>query len=126
MYQVVLDTNVLVAALRSRVGASAHLLGLLGNGQWRPNITVAVALEYEAVLKRERPAFGLSDEDIDLLLDTVYAQAGFHRQYFLWRPAMKDPDDVWFSKRLSPAGATSSSHLTNAIFGELSNSASVV
>lgn len=93
MYQVVLDTNVLVAALRSKVGASSHLLGLLGNLQWRPNLTVALALEYEAVLKRDRELLRLSDEDIDRFLGTIYAYAGFHRQYFRWRPAMNDPDD---------------------------------
>jgi predicted nucleic acid-binding protein len=93
VYQVVLDTNVLVAALRSRTGASAYLLGLLGNRQWRPNITVALALEYEAVLKRDRSAFGLSEQDIDLFLGTIYGQAGFHRQYFRWRPAVNDPND---------------------------------
>lgn len=60
MYQVVLDTNVLEAALRSRNGASWRLLHALGSSQWRPNLTVAVLLEYEAVLKRDCAAFGLS------------------------------------------------------------------
>jgi predicted nucleic acid-binding protein len=50
MYQIVLDTNVLVAAMRSKQGASYRLLSLLGDGRWRPNVTVAVVLEYEAVL----------------------------------------------------------------------------
>jgi predicted nucleic acid-binding protein len=45
MYQVVIDTNVLVAALRSKLGASFRLLGLLGDNRWRPNITVAMMLE---------------------------------------------------------------------------------
>ena len=48
MYQIVLDTNVLVAAMRSKQGASYRLLSLLGDGRWRPNVTVAVVLEYEA------------------------------------------------------------------------------
>ena len=45
MYQVVLDTNVLVAALRSKIGASHRLLALLGDSRWRPNVTVPVVLE---------------------------------------------------------------------------------
>jgi putative PIN family toxin of toxin-antitoxin system len=93
MYQVVLDTNILVAAMRSKHGASHKLLSLLGNGRWRPNLTVAVALEYEAVLKRNCVEFGLSDEDIDDLLDAIVSQAGLHRLYFLWRPVAADPDD---------------------------------
>jgi len=91
--QVVIDTNVLVAALRSRNGASWRLLGLLGNGQWRPNLTVAAFLEYEAVLKRDRETFRLTEKDIDDLLDTLCSQAGLHRQYFLIRPAVPDPND---------------------------------
>ncbi len=65
MYQVVLDTNVLVAALRSKRGASHRLLSELGNGLWRPNLTVAVALEYEAVLKRDCHKFGLTEQETD-------------------------------------------------------------
>src|SRR3954451_10534558 len=93
MYQVVLDTNVLVAALRSKLGASHFLLGRLGSGQWRPNLTVAVMLEYETVLKRECLSFGLNEPDIDDVLDAIASQAGLHRQYFLWRPLASDPND---------------------------------
>jgi putative PIN family toxin of toxin-antitoxin system len=93
MYQVVLDTNVLVAAMRSKTGASYGLLRLLGDGRWRPNLTVAVALEYEAVLKRNCREFGLTEDDIDDALDALFSQAGLHRLYFLWRPVAADPDD---------------------------------
>jgi putative PIN family toxin of toxin-antitoxin system len=93
MYQIVIDTNVLVAAMRSRQGASYRLLEQLGNRRWRPNLTVAVALEYEAVLKRNCLEFGLTEGDIDDVLDAVISQAGLHRLYFLWRPVAADPDD---------------------------------
>jgi predicted nucleic acid-binding protein len=45
MYQVVIDTNVLVAALRSRRGASFRLLDLLEDPRWQANLSVALALE---------------------------------------------------------------------------------
>jgi predicted nucleic acid-binding protein len=93
MYQVVIDTNVLIAAMRSRRGASFRLLELLGNGKWRPNLTVALVLEYEAILKREFPALGLTITDADNVINGLCSQAGLHRQYFLWRPAANDPDD---------------------------------
>jgi putative PIN family toxin of toxin-antitoxin system len=93
MYQVVLDTNVLVAAMRSKAGASHRLLSLLGDGRWRPNLTVAVALEYEAVLKRSCREFGLTEGDIDDALEAIFSLAGLHRLYFLWRPVAADPDD---------------------------------
>ncbi|MEI9968667.1 MAG: PIN domain-containing protein [Terracidiphilus sp.] len=93
MYQVVLDTNVLVTALRSKLGASYLLLDRLGSANWRPNLTVALTLEYEAVLKRERVSFGLDEEDIDDVLDGICSQSRLHRQYFVWRPIADDPDD---------------------------------
>ena len=93
MYQVVIDTNILVAAVRSKNGASHRLLSLLGDGRWRPNLTVAIALEYEAVLKRDCQRFGLTESDIDDLLDGICSEAGLHRLYFLWRPVAADPDD---------------------------------
>jgi len=93
MYQIVLDTNVLVAAMRSKQGASYRLLSLLGDGRWRPNVTVAVVLEYEAVLKRDCVQFGLTEEDVDDVVDAICAEGGLHRLYFLWRPVASDPDD---------------------------------
>jgi predicted nucleic acid-binding protein len=47
MYQVVIDTNVLVAALLSNLGASHRLLRLVGDDRWRINISVPLVLEYE-------------------------------------------------------------------------------
>jgi predicted nucleic acid-binding protein len=93
MYQIVLDTNVLVAAMRSRHGASYRLLDQLGDGHWRPNVTVAIVLEYEAVLKRDCGDFGLTEEDVDNVVDAICSQAGLHRQYFHWRPVASDPDE---------------------------------
>jgi len=49
VHEIVLDTNVLVAALRSRQGASYQIVSLIGAGLFRSNISVAVALEYEEV-----------------------------------------------------------------------------
>jgi predicted nucleic acid-binding protein len=69
MYQTILDTNVLVAAMRSKHGASHRLLTLLGDSRWRPNVRVAMVLEYEAVLKRNCRQFGLTEEDIDDAVD---------------------------------------------------------
>lgn len=96
MHQIVLDTNVLVAAMRSRQGASYRLLSLLGDSRWRPNVTVAVVLEYEAVLKRNCRQFSLTEEDIDDVVDAICAEGGLHRLYFLWRPVASDPDDDLF------------------------------
>lgn len=52
VFQVVLDANVFVAALRSRRGASHRLLRLVGDPRWQINLSVPLLLEYEDVLKR--------------------------------------------------------------------------
>jgi hypothetical protein len=56
-------------------------------------VTVAVVLEYEAVLKRDCLQFGLTEEDVDDVVVAICAEGGLHRLYFLWRPVASDPDD---------------------------------
>lgn len=56
-------------------------------------MTVAVVLEYEAVLKRDCGHFVFTEEDIDDVVDAICSQAGLHRLYFQWRPVASDPDD---------------------------------
>jgi predicted nucleic acid-binding protein len=64
----ILDTNVLVAGLRSSRGASHALLQAVGRGQFTVGLTAVLVLEYENVLKR--PGFvPLPPEDVDVLLD---------------------------------------------------------
>ena len=72
MHDIVLDTNVLVAALRSRRGASNQLVRMIGQSNWRLNISVALALEYEDVLKRKDLSRGLTESDVDDFLDYVF------------------------------------------------------
>ncbi len=91
--KVVLDTNVLVAALRSRKGASFRLLSLLGKGLYTPCISVPLVFEYEDVLKREAKGIPLTGEDIDDFLDYVCSASERRPVFFLWRPALKDPRD---------------------------------
>ncbi|NBC17374.1 MAG: putative toxin-antitoxin system toxin component, PIN family [Bacteroidetes bacterium] len=91
--QVVLDTNVVYTALRSRRGASFQLLSLLGTEAFDINLSVPLLLEYEEVLLRERRALGLSPEDVDVVLDYLCAVARLHEIFFLWRPHLADPAD---------------------------------
>lgn len=90
---VVLDTNVLFAGLWSCEGASFRVLELVGHGQIRPALSVALVLEYEMVLKRRATELKLAPDDIDAVLD--YLCAVGHRQliHFLWRPMLRDPCD---------------------------------
>ena len=87
---VVLDTNVLVAAMRSRRGASYKLLTLLGSGKFEVSVSVGLVLEYEDALRRRVP---LGEDDVDNVLDYLCAVANKPRVYYLWRPMLRDPND---------------------------------
>lgn len=91
--RVVLDTNVLVAALRSRRGASFLLLEKVGTDAFEIALSVPLVLEYEDVLVRHRPETGLGPRDIATVIDYLCSVA--HRQdiFYLWRPFLRDPKD---------------------------------
>jgi hypothetical protein len=74
MHELVLDTNVLVTALRSRRGASHQLIRLIGTDVFRINLSVALALEYEEVLKRVDLVPGMTEADIDKFLDYIFSR----------------------------------------------------
>ena len=92
-FEVVMDTNVLVAALRSRRGASFELLRLVGDQRWQIHLSTALLLEYEAVARREADEFWLRPELIEEVLDYLSASAKQHAISFRWRPFVSDPDD---------------------------------
>jgi putative PIN family toxin of toxin-antitoxin system len=91
--QVVIDTNVLIAALRSQYGASYKLLMLLDSGLFEINLSVPLALEYEDVSQRMAYKLGLTSDDIDDILDYIISVANRHEVHYLWRPFLKDPQD---------------------------------
>ena len=91
--RIVLDTNVLVAGLRSRRGASHRLLRLVGTGRFHHVVSVPLVFEYEDVLRRRQTRVRLSAMEIEAVLDYLCA-AGEHQPiHFLWRPLLPDPRD---------------------------------
>lgn len=93
MLEVTLDTNVLVSAFRSSLGASYRLLQTLEQRIWRPIISPTLAFEYEAVLKRGSEEMGLTLEDIDDLVEYLCSRSRLVQIYFRWRPILRDADD---------------------------------
>jgi len=93
--RVVLDTNVLVAALRSASGASRQLLLALRDGYFTALVSVPLFIEYEATLKRTEllNETRLSLSDIDELLDIVAACCERTAIHYSWRPQLRDPKD---------------------------------
>ena len=91
--QIVIDTNVLLSALRSTRGASYKLLTMLEDERWQLNISTALVLEYEEILKREKAQLTLSFEEIDDVINGICALANLCDIFYLWRPISNDPDD---------------------------------
>lgn len=88
---IVIDTNVIIAALKSNRGASNKLLQLFGQDKFIHNISVALILEYEAVIKRLLPRFG--KQKLNDFLDYICAASLHTHIYYLWRPQLRDPKD---------------------------------
>jgi len=92
--QIVLDTNVLYAGLRSRRGASFKLLKHLESGRFELNLSVPLVLEYEEVLFRKESTLNFTPKEIGKLLDYLCRIANLHEVHFLWRPILNDPDMI--------------------------------
>ena len=93
MFRVVLDTSVLVAALRSRLGASFELISRLGSGTFEVAVSVPLVLEYEDALLRHVVASPFTENDVRSLIDYVCDVAIQQAVFFLWRPLLRDAGD---------------------------------
>jgi putative PIN family toxin of toxin-antitoxin system len=91
--RIVLDTNVLIAAIRSRKGASFKLLSLVGKGHFETVLSVPLALEYEDALLRHAAAAGLTAVDVEAIVDYLCKVSVLQPVFFLWRPLLPDPND---------------------------------
>jgi putative PIN family toxin of toxin-antitoxin system len=92
--KVVLDTSVIVAAARSRQGASFGIVSQLPSPRFQIALTVALYTEWQSVLTR--PEHLPPGATVDMALAFVrYLASIAHLQdvHFLWRPFLRDPDD---------------------------------
>ena len=90
---VVIDTNVLISALRSKQGASHKLLLLLADDAFTPNVSVPLFIEYESVAKRTGLLSGLDPNIINSILDYFLSKSKIRKIFYLWRPFLKDQKD---------------------------------
>ena len=100
---VVLDTNVLVSALRSSRGASFAVLERVGEGAFEIAVSVPLVLEYEDAMLRHRR--DLSATEVRDIVDYVCGKARHHRVHFLWRPLLRDANDDMVAEVAVAAGA---------------------
>lgn len=91
--RVVIDTNILVSALRSSEGASYRLLSIIDSSALKVCISTTLLAEYEDILKRTDNNFGLTNSDIDDILDYICKISVHQQVFYLWRPFLKDSND---------------------------------
>ncbi len=93
--RLVLDTDVIVAGIRSPSGASAALLSLVLAGRGTMLLSVALAFEYEATCSRpeHRLAAKVSEAEVGNLMDVIADVAEPVLVDYLWRPQLRDAGD---------------------------------
>jgi len=91
--KIIIDTNILVSALKSKRGASYKLLSLIKSDKFEFYISVPLILEYEDVLKRPELGLNLSNREIDKLIDIFCLLGTKNPIWFSWRPVSKDSKD---------------------------------
>lgn len=93
--RLVLDTNVIVAAVTSAHGASRRLLLAAAEGRVTMLLSTPLLLEYAAVLNRPGvlAMAGATPEDISALLDGIVDLSTQVLLDYRWRPQARDPDD---------------------------------
>jgi putative PIN family toxin of toxin-antitoxin system len=101
---VVLDTSVLVAAWRSRAGASFALLEYFRDGSFDIAVSVPLVLEYESALLRHLSA-GQRKADVLAVIDYLCATGKRQSIFFLWRPLLRDPNDDMVAEVAVASGA---------------------
>jgi predicted nucleic acid-binding protein len=93
MIRAVLDTSILVAAARSRHGASHALLSRLPASDFQPAISVPLFVEYRDVLLRPENLLSRTPAQAEGFLDFLLSASHLQEIFFLWRPALPDADD---------------------------------
>ncbi len=91
--KVVMDTDTVVAALRSPSGASAELIRRARRGEIHIAASVSLFMEYEAVCSRPQHAVaaGLDARQVGIFLDALAHFVEPVEIHFLWRPQLRAP-----------------------------------
>ncbi|MBI1180842.1 MAG: putative toxin-antitoxin system toxin component, PIN family [Alphaproteobacteria bacterium] len=93
--RLVLDTDVIVAAVRSATGASRALLNAVAATKAAALVSVPLFIEYEAVLRRPllKEETGLETAEAEEILDGLANIMTTVEIHYLWRPLLSDPFD---------------------------------
>jgi len=96
IYRIVIDTNVIVSALKSKNGFSFKLLSIIDDKRFKVFISVPLILVYEDAINREKTRIKLNKNDIETILDYMCSICEERKIFYLWRPFLRDPKDDMF------------------------------
>ena len=88
-----IDTNVLIAALRSSSGASFQILLAADRGDFEVALSVPLLAEYDDVSARQDIGITIPQGSINAIIGRIAQIAHKQPIYFLWRPILPDPKD---------------------------------
>ncbi len=88
----IIDTNVVVSALRSKNGASHEVVRRLFLGDFEAPLSLPLYLEYSDVLNR-LGLVPLTAEEATCFCQDIASVAVPYSIHFLWRPFLPDPKD---------------------------------
>ena len=93
--KIILDTNILVSALRSNIGPSFALVQAIRAGKIGMCCSPALFFFFFYVLKRpaQLAAFGLTMGDVDAILTDLASHIVPVTTHYQWRPQLRDPSD---------------------------------
>lgn len=106
MIRAVMDTNVLVAGLRSTEGASFEILQALRRGEWHCILSNHLLMEWREKLLEMALSLGATTADVDGMLTVICAHAEEWHLRPDWHPALiHDPDDEPLAQLAHESGA---------------------
>ena len=104
---VVIDTNVIVAAMRSGGGGARRVVRGCLMGAYEPLFGPALLAEYEhALLDPRLPSSLASERDRHELLAAIASVGRWVNVYYLWRPNLRDETDDHLVELAVAGGAT--------------------
>jgi len=89
----VIDTNVLVSALRSSTGASHEILLAADRGEFEVALSVPLLAEYEDVCHRPNSGIPIPAWAVDDLINRIAQISRQQTIHYLWRGILPDPKD---------------------------------
>jgi putative PIN family toxin of toxin-antitoxin system len=89
----VIDTNTIVSAMKSTLGASHAVSMAIFHRRFVPALSVPLLMEYEEVCKRPGLVPNLKHAQVDAIIDLICQRGHEQRIFFNWRPFLRDPDD---------------------------------